>query len=204
MLQRWPWLVGAIVFLATLTGAYRGILPTPRIEFQRRIVATETGGLPLSQQPGPQLVLVFIGGANCQAARQPPLMAAVRRAAPLLQASAAGRGMSFAALGVSRDTELAVGVRYLEAVAGFDEIFVGRGWLNSAIVRYVWQDIPGAAATPQILVLERFVEGPEAGSEGRYAVENERLVRRKVGSGEIERWVAAGAPLPNGTSLATH
>ena len=204
MPSRWTWLVGAAVFLASLVGAYGGLLPIPQIDFQRRIIAGEAAAVPPNQQPGPQLVMVFIGGANCQAANQPSLKTAVHRLTPLLGAAAAARGMSFAALGVSRDTDLEIGVRYLRSVASFDEIFVGRGWLNHAIVQYVWQGIPGVAATPQILVLERSVAGPEAGASGRYSVGDERLVLRKVGSGEIERWAADGAPLPERVLPATY
>ena len=61
------------------------------------------------------------------------------------------------ALGVSVDFAQEAGIGMLKRFGPFDEILVGRGWQNLAALRYVWGDLPGPAAVPQILVLDRKV-----------------------------------------------
>lgn len=74
-------------------------------------------------------------------------------------------------------------------------IMTGRSWLNEGILKYIWNDIPGAAATPQILVVERQVDGLKPEGIRNYRLLDEKLIARKVGAKEIQQWFELGAPL---------
>ena len=55
-------------------------------------------------------------------------------------------------------------------------------------MKYIYSDFPGRAATPQILVVGRTLvhEG------GQWTLENERVLIRKIGISEIDRWIKEG------------
>ena len=50
--------------------------------------------------------------------------------------------------------------------------------------------MPGEPAIPQIIVLERQIEVARTSTE----VKNERVLKRVLGTDEIEKWVRTGAP----------
>ena len=74
----------------------------------------------------------------------------------------------------------------------------GRHWLNSGMLDYVWQDLPGIGATPQIAVVRRTVTRPsEANPTAPYSISDEELVTRKVGLLEIRWWLEQDGRLPD-------
>lgn len=84
-------------------------------------------------------------------------------------------------------------MKHLQKYGAFDETTAGHGWFNEGIRRYVYEDLPGPAGTPQIIIVRRTlaVEGDQR------SVANERVLARMVGLGEIQEWVEAGAPIPH-------
>lgn len=101
---------------------------------------------------------------------------------------------AFATVGVARDWSVEAGIKHLDKFGGFDEITAGRNWLNLGVLRYVWNEVPGKAATPQVLVVDRRVETSE--EKGSYELHKPKLLMRKVGTREIRRWLKQDAPLP--------
>ena len=99
--------------------------------------------------------------------------------------------MRSAVMGISQDERPERGIEYLKGLGQFDEIAVGRGWRNGSILKYIYTDYPGLAATPQFLVLARTVvqEG------GQWGIENERVLTRRIGVSAISTWIAGGAQL---------
>ena len=79
----------------------------------------------------------------------------------------------------------------LEEFGPFNEILVGRGWLNTGAVRYIWEDIRGAAAIPQVVVTTRGVV-----SDRVIEVGGEELVVRKAGARQIADWSSLAFPDP--------
>jgi hypothetical protein len=140
---------------------------------------------------GPEVAMVFIGASRCAACRSRDLPALVERLKLIVQQRARARGCSFATIGVAEDADPDPGVGLLRRFGHFDEIVSGRGWLNMGCRRYI-QDFPGAAATPQVLVVSRYVVH---GGEG-ITIRNERPLVRKVGLDDIRSWVDGGGPLP--------
>lgn len=114
-----------------------------------------------------------------------------------LQKKARKNDHSFVAIGVSKDWSIEKGLNHLSKFGNFDEVMTGMNWLNTGVLKYVWEDIPGAAATPQVLLIDRTVEVSPKGGTKWYALRDEHLLKRVVGTRELRRWVDKGAPVPS-------
>ena len=145
---------------------------------------------------GAELALVFIGSSTCGPSNAEPLPGWIDGIKLQVREHARTRGAAFAAIGIARDRSAADGIAHLRRFGAFDEVIAGRGWLNTGMLRYVWEDLPGRAATPQVLVVERRIVDRSSPAAAEAVVADERVLVRKVGLREIERWVAAGAPVP--------
>jgi hypothetical protein len=140
---------------------------------------------------GDEILLVFIGGSFCNGTKQPGLKEAVAQLNSDLRERVRAQGKTFVSVGVAMDWSVAEGVDFLLSFGQFDELVVGRNWLNSAVVRYVWRDTPGSAALPQLVVVTRHVN--VGGSI--IDVGSERLLTRKLGADEIIAWARQGGML---------
>ena len=170
-------------------------LPIPKVSVAWSEEAPLPGEqyIPAYKTPnGSELTLIYIGTSTCYACNVDYLPETIEQLKLLVQQKANAQGRTFVAQGISLDWGVKKGVEHLEKMGLFDEITAGRNWFNSGALKYIWQDIPGEAATPSLLVLERNMVSGEVGS----ALQNERLLIRKIGAGEIQKWLEAGAPLP--------
>lgn len=145
---------------------------------------------------GTELTLVYIGSSGCVPSNRKDLPGALEQLKRRLRDRAGHADRGFSTVGIARDWEVQAGPGHLDKFGAFDEVMAGRNWMNAGVRRYVWEEIPGEAATPQVLVLERVV-GDVTTSEIQYGVQGERLVVRKVGADEILQWARQGAPLPS-------
>jgi hypothetical protein len=137
-----------------------------------------------SLKTGDEMLVIFIGGSFCGGSAQPGLREAVATVNREMAATARAAGRRFVSVGVAMDWSVEDGVRFLHEFGKFDELVVGRNWLNSAVVRYVWRDVPGSATLPQIVVVMRHVTVAPT----TIAVGDERLLVRKLGADEIIDW----------------
>jgi hypothetical protein len=185
------------VFGGTFLASSSGAVPTPEVTLHWK-TAAEDGYMPSMRAPaGQELAFVFIGASRCRPSNHESLPAAVEQAKLLLHDRAARSGRSFTALGIARDWRVDAGLAHLARFGRFDEVVAGRNWLNLGLLRYVWEDVPGEAATPQVLVLDRRLVDRNSAEAAEGVVQDERLVARLLGWDEIERWVERGAPLPD-------
>jgi len=149
-----------------------------------------------------ELASVFIADSTCGACRNPDLPAILERLKILLESRAREHGFSFAATGIAVDLDAAPGIEFLQKFGQFNEVISGNGYLGVGCRRYL-QDIPGQAATPQVLVVSRnVIRRAQTGA----TVDDERAILRKVGLVALRDWRDLGAPLPNLGSVvsATH
>jgi hypothetical protein len=140
---------------------------------------------------GPEVVFIFVGGSFCLAHRREGFPQAVEKAKVELARSTLARRGHFRAVGVALDWDPDEGGRFLRKFGRFDEVSLGSNWVNGTVLRYVWRDMPGRPAVPQVVVVERQVEK----SDVAINVVNEHVVRRLLGVDEIQDWAKAGAPL---------
>ena len=115
----------------------------------------------------------------------------VDSARSVLRTQASRLGYLFSTVGVSDDWNVRRGLQSLRDLGPFDEVVVGRNWLNSGIKRYV--DVGGnAAAVPQIVVSIQHVRTDTL----PFQYGEMTTVRRLIGGTAIRQWRAAGFALP--------
>lgn len=187
LLQRRLTYAGALIL-----GAFLGF---GTVALSQPLISTTAGREPLSESrgSGTELALIYIGSSTCAAAKDPDLTVLVDSLAEVLRGVASERGFRFTTIGIAKDWETSDGLEHLGRFDEFDELIVGRGWLNAGGQRYVWRDIPGIAAVPQVLVVTRQIR--YADSIHGYDVNDEQLVARKAGLQEIESWLRLGVSL---------
>ena len=177
--RSWLWAVG-LVLVAAGGAVIKRTVATPTVVRVAGEIST-----------GSELVFVFIASSSCAGIKDPSLPEALARARAGLKTQAERDGHRFVAIGVSLDWHLPDGIQMLEEFGPFDEILVGRGWLNTGAVRYIWEDIRGAAAIPQVVVTTRGVV-----SDRVIEVGGEELVVRKAGARQIADWSSLAFPDP--------
>lgn len=89
---------------------------------------------------------MVIGSSTCEASNSASLPRWVASVEARLESIADSSGLGFATLGISKDHSVSAGIDHLERLGSFDEVAIGRGWLNSLMVRYIWDELPGRAA----------------------------------------------------------
>ena len=138
---------------------------------------------------GEEVLMIYVGSSTCRWSNATELPGLVRKLKVDLQARVLESGYGFATLGISSDLSPVAGWRHLQAFGRFDEIVAGRGWLNTGLTRYVYGALPGQAATPQVILVQRRVTS----ERGNRAITHERVLLRRIGLDEIVDWVSAGA-----------
>jgi hypothetical protein len=87
-------------------------------------------------------------------------------------------------IGIALDEDHRAAIGRLEAIATFDEVVLGGGWVNSGSIRYILRDFAGRPVVPQVVLLRRKTIG------GKWPdVTDERLLTRLYSPAEIVRWV---------------
>ena len=191
VMNRGSIIVLVILFLFGVVVGSANVIPRPRLEWSR---ANDPGG---SYEParrhaqGREVVLIAIVSSTCHWSNLPDVTAAVRAAKLLVKRQAGESGLSFAAIGVAKDVSAQEGLRHLTQHGRFDEVSAGRGWYNTSILRFIYGDIAGFAATPQLIVLEQRV----LFDAGTRRVQGRRELTRIVGAKDIVGWVAQGSPV---------
>ena len=96
--------------------------------------------------------------------------------------------MEFSAIGIANDFSVEKGWEFLKSTGYYDEVIIGKNWLNSGSIEHIWNHEQPAPAMPQILVFKREINIDESIMVGKKS-----YLARYIGSGEIEDWVNSGA-----------
>lgn len=189
------WLLAGIALLAA-TGRAQWLTPTvttaaaPLASIARGQAAQPVYKPAAAIEAGDEIALVFIGASFCNAHNTPGFPEVVETAKLRLQRHAQQGGMQFRAIGVALDWRPADGLAFLARFGEWDEVASGSNWIGDAATKYIWRDIPGDADVPQLLVLRRSVQTGQALRLGEDGV-----LKRILGTADIEDWVSAGAKL---------
>ncbi len=135
-----------------------------------------------------EVVFVFIASSRCAAMRNEEVREAVLEVRDSVKVLASRIGARAVTMGVAIDFDQGAGISMLSKLGPWDEVAVGRNWLNAAVIHYVWRDVPGSPAIPQILLLRRTVRS--VGDE--VLVGDDSLLIRLVGGEEVMSWVTKG------------
>lgn len=141
---------------------------------------------------GEEIVFAFVGTPKCSASRNPALAPMMREALNCLRVRHTPEDVPVIAVGISPIWETSEGSRFLLDILEFDEISVGRSWLNSELVDLAWRDPIAEVATPQVIVHRQTVVHP--GDAIRASIVRDQPVVRATGLIGIQRWVDAGLP----------
>lgn len=96
---------------------------------------------------------------------------------------------------VNIDGDIAAGLSFLEGGIGvttFDEIAVGRGWLNEQVREVIW-DGGASAAVPEVVIARRQVSGEV--QPFRVVFSSMRIVGVLTGHDAVMDWLRYGMPL---------
>lgn len=148
---------------------------------------------------GSEVLLIFISTSTCTGNSEDRLDEVVRGMKVHLRDRVEPTNRAFFAVGAAAEWSIAQGVDYLlrgvspgystKAFGAWDEIWVGRDWLNNAAVEHMWRG-DGRSTVPQLIVLERQVVLGERGIE----VGANTVLARVVGSKAIVEWFDRGLP----------
>jgi hypothetical protein len=188
--------VSTLIIGGLSVGHFARRLPVPVIDIrfgsEIPLNVAETWGIPSS---GPEVVMAFVGSPNCGFSTDPEVAQLIREAAACLRERATSLEASLVSVGVSPVWIPGEGWRYLERIMNFDEVVIGRNWLNSEIVDLAWAHSNARVATPQIIVYKQRVVLSSESETGRTSISREAPTVRVTGKDEIGPWVEAGCPL---------
>lgn len=190
--RRWLLPVGLGVAIG-LSLSLVGLMPVPdvRVRWSVPVIAAGEYSRSATLQPGRELVFVYIGGSTCAWSNVPELPRMVKSIKRHLHSLAVANGMQFSAVGIARDTDPYAGWEHLLKFGEFDEMMTGRSWGNAGVQKYIYGDMPGRGATPQVLLMTRVIDT----QWGHASFVNEEVIGRHTGITEIETWVGRGAPV---------
>ena len=120
-------------------------------------MTTELADSIAASRSGYQTMVVLIGSMSCGASKMPGVHDAVKSIVAEFRSYARTRGEGFSAVGVAMDVNHKSGREFLRPFGPFDQIMIGGGWLNQAVVTYVVRDHPARLAIPQVLVVRRHI-----------------------------------------------
>jgi hypothetical protein len=187
-----------VLFLAVALLSYRSALG---IANTAQTAGDAPAAAPLQERfpSGAYLTAFVFVASDCGYSTHPSTVEALRSFVESFRA----RGDAYAnvsLIGVAIDEDVEAGVQFLRSLESpgsrFDEISVGRSWLNEQVTRFVWREGVLIAALPQILVVQREVD---ARPYPRHIdVQRDTAILNVMGRDDILRWVADGTPLPDG------
>lgn len=144
-----------------------------------------------------EIVLIYIGCSSCSASNVPGLPESVIEIKSELFKMTQDYGYDFHTIGISKDHIIKEEIIHLTKFGYFQEILIGNDWSNSGILKYVYNDIPGPASIPQIIITKRKYRAISNFNKTAYrAVESENLLVRKIGPEEIKEFALQKVPLP--------
>lgn len=137
-------------------------------------------------------LLIYIGSSSCGPSNDKDMPAMVATVRDRVRESAVRDGRRFVTVGIAKDGDVSAGLAHLAKFGTFDEVMSGRSWANIGVMKYVFSDLRGPAATPQILVVDRSLNNQGVFIE----VQQEAVRLRRVGLQELRDWINdSGDPL---------
>jgi hypothetical protein len=132
---------------------------------------------------GKEVMVILIGASSCGFTADSSTRQAFYRIVSQQRMRVKASNGRVATVGIAIDEDVASGLEGLRAFGRFDEMNVGRGWLNTGATHYAVRDIAGVLMVPQVLVVVRQVS-----NGGKIHVSDDSLEFRLAGMGEITEW----------------
>jgi len=141
---------------------------TDHISTQSNIQPTEKGKF---------LRFVYIGSSDCGYSNNPETHEMIIRIKKYFKNLTRKRDINYITTGIARDLFPDVGIQFLKNTGPYDEVTAGASWFNLGITHYIWDDIQGRPATPQILLTRTNFDVSEDGA----ITKSEEVLHRAIG-----------------------
>ncbi len=147
-----------------------------------------------------ELVAVLITSSACGFCTLDNTKSMMGQTIDLLQLKADSMGIGFMTIGVELNWLPEYGIKHLNEISSFDEIITGNNWFNTGGLKYIFDDIPGSASVPQLVLTKRIYDA-NVDSLGMIdglisGVKSEEELVRKLGVNGIQDWLKNGVPIP--------
>jgi hypothetical protein len=120
---------------------------------------TSARALPALNRSTPELVILAFTSSACGWAQRDSFKLELDRLTSVAREYARTQAVPLtvvrSAAALDNDPEL--GLQAIRRLGEFDEISIGRGWLNSHAIAYSWRDEPGRIGSPSVLLISRVV-----------------------------------------------
>jgi hypothetical protein len=201
--------LGPLVAGAVVGGALRETRPAANATPTESDVTTATTD---STKQDSAIVLLVLTKSTCGACTSPAFRTAIRSVVQLYRLQTSSSGRKLHVHGVAADTDVAKAISFLSGLGTFDEVSVGRGWLNSSSYGAFWSNRKASPTVPQLLVIHETVQVGSFGVqilksdtvlrlEGLDAIEREsRAVRSIADSADLQSAPAKLPDLPRGNN----
>lgn len=167
------------------------ILSTISISLQAQdTLKYDAGNYSLHAGTVTELTLIYIGADTCSPCHAPSLKQALENVKVKLLKFAESNDLQFSVIGIANDISIDRGLDFLKNSGYFDEIIVGKNFLNTGTVDYIWNNDQTDYEIPQVIVFER-----EITIGDNISVGPKNYVAKYSGKDEIEEWVKNGAVL---------
>ena len=189
---------GSFAFAYT-SGRWRA--PTGGEAEGARIIRTAPDSVKLAAQgivPGRQMIAYVLVSSTCGFCQRSDTKEALASLRETQKRSNVGSFASTSVIAIAIDPDFAKGLGYLEGVglSSFDEISVGRGWMNEHLGHLVWRDSAGVAAVPQVIVLARDLSATLR-PRMLVTIGRDSILMKLRGYKAIVEWVRGGAVVAN-------
>jgi len=188
------YLIGFFSFASLFLLGYANYIEVPNIDIEVKDKLDKSYTPDYENETGEEISFVYIGSSGCVNANRKGFPEIIKTLKRRVHKKVKNNGRSFSAIGVAVDWKPVDGIEHLRKFGTFDEVMAGRSWMNTGALKYMWEDIPGKPATPQIVIIKRKNRIKRGVT---YQVKKEELLSRKVGIQEIRRWRDRGIPLPS-------
>ena len=138
-------------------------------------ISTQTNIEPTEK--GKFLRFVYIGSSNCGYSNNPETHEMVSKIKKYFKDLAHKRDINYITTGIAKDLFPDVGIQFLKNTGPYDEVTAGASWFNLGLNYYIWDNIQGRPATPQILLTQTNFNISENGSITR----SEDVLHRATG-----------------------
>lgn len=136
---------------------------------------------------GRELVMVYVGSSRCAYSNDPSVPGVLQVIAESLETFAHSHKGSVVRLGIGVSPSVSQGAAYFRRFDGmFDELILGRSWVNTGMMRYVLRDFQSVPVTPQLIVTTRRLHDSVLDGLKTWTVSDESLVLRRVGLAAIQ------------------
>lgn len=172
----WPLAFLIALLAGGVAIAWRDVFPPPRVAVDTKL------------RSGTHLTLVVIAPT----APNERFSATVGEGLNALRDATVSKGLIFGTIGVSDNWSVKKGLADLADIGPFDEVIVGRNWLNLGVQEYI-NRIGARAAVPQVIILVQTVRVDTI----PFVYGDVTELARFVGLGELEAWRKSHYRVPN-------